>query len=72
MARKQNVTDQFMAEVVSYGGLPVTRATAHALAMETTGDRQAADWFAFGRQVRRLPDALPLTAAEANVAFSAA
>ena len=45
-----------MAEVIQYGPVNVTRATAHRLAMEATGDKRAADRFAFAPPAIVVPE----------------
>ncbi len=53
----------FLAETINYGGLPVTRAAAHTLALETTGRRRAAGVFAYRA---RAIEAEPMSEAEAR------
>lgn len=64
MPRKPNLTDALFAEVINYGGFPVTRATAYKLCLETTECRRTADMFAFRPNTRCLPDCEPLSYAE--------
>jgi hypothetical protein len=37
-------------ELILYGGLPMTRGEVYKDALEVTGSREAADYFAFGPQ----------------------
>ncbi len=53
----------FLAETINYGGLPVTRATAYALAFEATGSKRAAEVFAY---LARSIEAAPMSEAEAR------
>lgn len=71
MARKLPLTDLLLSEVINYGGLPVSRATAHALAFAATGSKQAADMFAFGPRTRALLNVLPMTLDEARTIVGA-
>jgi hypothetical protein len=54
-AEKLNITDQMMNEVIIYGGLPVRRKDVYKDALEVTGDKKAADMFAFGTQTKLAP-----------------
>jgi len=58
---KPRLIDCYMAEVVMFGGLPVTRHDAHKAAVALEYDRQQIDWF-----VWRLSavDAAPMDTAE--------
>ena len=49
-------TVALLAEVVQYGPLNVTRATAYRLAMDATGDKRAADRFAFAPPAIAVPE----------------
>jgi 8-oxo-dGTP pyrophosphatase MutT (NUDIX family) len=52
---KQMVQD-VMNEVIIYGGLPVRRADVYKDALKETGDKKAADMFAFGSQTKLAPE----------------
>lgn len=64
MPRTQNLASRYLAEVISYGGFPVTRATAHELARQALGTAKGADWFAFGPGVQEWFGVAPMTADE--------
>lgn len=63
MTAKSSFVAAYMAEVVSYGGMPLRRADVYAVCLADTGDRQTADLFAFGPN-RRIMDCEPLSIAE--------
>ena len=48
MAKQLRGADKFMAEVVNYGGYPVTRHTALKLAREAIEDEKHVQFYVFG------------------------
>lgn len=59
------LSDAVLNQVILYGGLPVRRCDVYRDALRRTGDKRAADMFAFGPQVTPLHrDTEPLSAAQ--------
>lgn len=42
-----NATDKFMNEAIIFGGFALRRCDVYTLALDATGDKRAADLFAF-------------------------
>ena len=56
MQTKRTLTDKFLAEVVQYGPVNVTRRDAARLAMAETGCRKAVDRFAYAAPAIAVPE----------------
>ncbi len=64
MTHKPTLTETYLSEVITYGGFPVTRATAYELAFRLLGCSHDAGWFAFAPHIRTLPGVEPMTREE--------
>ena len=55
---RPRLLETLLAEVIYYGGMPLTRHDVYTLALEDTGSARGADFFAFHPQA---VDAEPIT-----------
>jgi hypothetical protein len=67
MKYKGKWIDQYMNEVIFYGGIPMTRTDVYRQAYKDTGSRKAADTFAFAPHKRKAPKGVrPVSLREFN------